>query len=45
MNFHALLNVDNAKAKADELMGVGQELTNLIQRIIYNKKCPSKVCL
>lgn len=37
MNFHALLNVDNAKAKADELMGVSQELTKLIQRIIYNK--------
>ena len=38
MNFHALLNVDNAKAKADELMGVSQELTKLIQRIMYNKK-------
>lgn len=37
MNFHALLNVDNAKKKADELMGVGNELTKLIQRIIYNK--------
>ena len=37
MNFHALLNVDNAKAKADELMGVSNELTKLIQRIIYNK--------
>lgn len=37
MNFHALLNVDNAKAKADELMNVSTELTKLIQRIIYNK--------
>lgn len=37
MNFHALLNVDNAKAKADELMNVSSELTKLIQRIIYNK--------
>lgn len=37
MNFHALLKVDNAKAKADELMNVSTELTKLIQRIIYNK--------
>lgn len=37
MNFHALLKVDNAKEKADELMGVSNELTSLIQRIIYNK--------
>lgn len=37
MNFHALLNVDNAKSKADELMNVSEELTKLIQRIIYNK--------
>ena len=37
MNFHALLKVDNAKAKADELMNVSSELTKLIQRIIYNK--------
>lgn len=37
MNFHALLKVDNAKAKADELMNVSGELTKLIQRIIYNK--------
>ena len=37
MNFHSLLKVDNAKAKADELMNVSSELTNLIQRIIYNK--------
>lgn len=37
MNFHALLKVDNAKAKADELMSVGEELTKLIQRIMYNK--------
>lgn len=37
MNFHALLNVDNAKAKADELMGVEAELTKLIRRIMYNK--------
>lgn len=37
MNFHALLNVDNAKAKADELMNVSSELTKLIQRIYYNK--------
>lgn len=37
MNFHSLLKVDNAKAKADELRNVSTELTNLIQRIIYNK--------
>ena len=37
MNFHSLLKVDNAKAKADELMNVSSELTKLIQRIIYNK--------
>lgn len=37
MNFHALLKVDNAKAKADELMNVSTELTRLLQKIIYNK--------
>ena len=37
MNFHSLLRVDKAKAKANELMNVSSELTKLMARIMYNK--------
>lgn len=37
MNFNALLNVDRAIKKASRYKNVGEEVTSILSRIIYNK--------
>lgn len=37
MNFNALLNVDKAIKKASKYKDVGEEITSILSRIIYNK--------
>ena len=37
MNFHSLLRVDKARKEAEKYRNVGNEITNIIGRIIYNK--------
>ena len=37
MNFHSLLRVDKARKEAEKYRNVGNEITNIIARIIYNK--------
>ena len=37
MNFHALLKVDKARKEAEQYRNVGEEVTNIISRIVYNK--------
>ena len=37
MNFNALLNVDKAIKKASKYKNVGEEVTSILSRIIYNK--------
>lgn len=37
MNFHALLNVDKSRKKAEKYKNVGAEITRILSRIVYNK--------
>jgi len=37
MNFHSLLRVDKARKKADKYLNVGQEITEILSTILYNK--------
>lgn len=37
MNFHSLLRVDKARKEAEKYKNVGEEITNIIGRIVYNK--------
>lgn len=37
MNFHSLLKVDKARREAETYRDVGEKITNIIGRIIYNK--------
>ena len=37
MNFHSLLRVDKARKEAEQFRDVGEEVTNIISRIVYNK--------
>ena len=37
MNFHSLLRVDKARKEAEKYRNVGDEITNIIGRIVYNK--------
>lgn len=37
MNFHSLLRVDKARKEAERYRNVGEEVTKIIARIIYNK--------
>ena len=37
MNFHSLLRVDKARKKADNYLKVGNEITNILSEILYNK--------
>ena len=37
MNFHALLNVDKSRKKAEKYKNVGVEITRILSRIFYNK--------
>ena len=37
MNFHSLLRVDKARKKAEHYLTVGQEITNILSEILYNK--------
>lgn len=37
MNFHSLLRVDKARREAERYRNVGEEVTKIIARIIYNK--------
>lgn len=37
MNFHSLLRVDKARKKADNYLKVGNEITNILSEIFYNK--------
>lgn len=37
MNFHSLLRVDKSRRKAESYRDVGEEITHIISRIIYNK--------
>jgi len=37
MNFHSLLRVDKAKKTAENYRNVGDEITNIISHIVYNK--------
>ena len=37
MNFHSLLRVDKARKEAEKYRNVGEEITNIIGRIVYNK--------
>lgn len=37
MNFHALLNVNNARKQAEKYKNVGKEITDILSRIVYNK--------
>lgn len=37
MNFHSLLRVDKARKEAEKYRNVGEEVTNIISRIVYNK--------
>ena len=37
MNFHSLLKVDKARREAEKYRNVGEKITNIIGRIIYNK--------
>ena len=37
MNFHALLNVDKSRKKAEKYKNVGVEITRILSRIVYNK--------
>ena len=36
MNFHSLLKVDKARREAEKYRNVGEKITNIIGRIIYN---------
>lgn len=37
MNFQALLNVDKARKKAEKYRNVGEEVTDILSKIVYNK--------
>lgn len=37
MNFHSLLRVDKARKEAEKYRDVGEKITNIIGRIVYNK--------
>lgn len=37
MNFHSLLRVDKARKKADKYLSVGEEITEILSTILYNK--------
>lgn len=37
MNFHSLLKVDKARKEAEKYRNVGEEVTNIMSRIVYNK--------
>ena len=37
MNFHSLLRVDKARKEAEQYRDVGEKITNIISRIVYNK--------
>lgn len=37
MNFHSLLRVDASKRQAESYRNVGEEITNIIRKIVYNK--------
>lgn len=37
MNFHSLLRVDSSKRQAESYRNVGEEITNIIRKIVYNK--------
>ena len=37
MNFHALLRMDNALKQAEKYRNVGEEVTEILRRIMYNK--------
>ena len=37
MNFHSLLRVDKARKKADKFLTVGEEITKILEEILYNK--------
>jgi len=37
MNFHSLLRVDKARKEAEQYKNVGEEITDIMARIVYNK--------
>ena len=37
MNFHSLLRVDASKRQAESYRNVGEEITKIINSIVYNK--------
>ena len=37
MNFHSLLRVDKARKTADKYLTVGEEITKILETILYNK--------
>ncbi len=37
MNFHSLLRVDKARKRAEQYLNVGNEITNILSEIMYNK--------
>lgn len=37
MNFHSLLRVDKARKRAEHYLSVGNEITNILSEIMYNK--------
>ena len=37
MNFHSLLRVDKARKRAENYLQVGNEITNILSEILYNK--------
>lgn len=37
MNFHSLLRVDKARKRADKYLDVGNEITEILREILYNK--------
>ena len=37
MNFHSLLRVDKARKKAEKYLSVGNEITKILEEILYNK--------
>ena len=37
MNFHSLLRVDKARKEAEKYRNVGEEITKIMARIVYNK--------
>ena len=36
MNFHSLLRVEKAKKKAEKYRDVGDEVTDIVRKIMYN---------